>query len=121
MNSEFATATLVSAAAFQAQKPYPWSYMRNILTEQGWNSLRASLPDIAEFDLMVGVKRAHGQAPHNRGILHYRAGMVCAEPWNVLSAFYGNTLISIDGGIESHFYYNPDYTFKRPMEMIAWH
>jgi hypothetical protein len=71
----------VSAAAFQAQKPYPWSYVRNILTEQGWNSLRASLPDIAEFDVMVGVKRAHGQAPHNRGILHYRAGMACAEPW----------------------------------------
>jgi hypothetical protein len=28
-----------------------------------------------------------------------------------LAAFYGNTLITVDGGIESHFYYRPDHTF----------
>lgn len=28
-----------------------------------------------------------------------------------LQAFFGNTLISVDGGIESHFYYKPDHTF----------
>ncbi len=28
-----------------------------------------------------------------------------------LAEFYGNTLVTIDGGIESHFYYHPDHTF----------
>lgn len=71
----------VSASAFQTQKPYPWTDMRGTLTEQGWNTLRDTLPDIADFRMMVGVKRSHGQAPHNRGILHYVAGMAVAEPW----------------------------------------
>ncbi len=30
---------------------------------------------------------------------------------DVLANFYGNTLISLDHGIESHFYYRPDHTF----------
>lgn len=28
-----------------------------------------------------------------------------------MAAFYGNTLVTSDGGIESHFYYKPDHTF----------
>jgi len=55
--------------------------MRGTLTDEGWNKLRETLPDISKFEPRAGVKRAYGQAPHNRGILHYREGMVCAEPW----------------------------------------
>ena len=36
---------------------------------------------MTQFQRMVGVKRGYGQAPHNRGILHYREGMDVAEPW----------------------------------------
>lgn len=75
-----------SVSAFQAQKPYPWAHLQGTLTAQGWDDLRATLPDISQFKRMVGVKRAHGQAPHNRGILHYREGMEVAEPWQ---AFIG--------------------------------
>jgi hypothetical protein len=32
--------------------------------------------------MMVGVKRSHGQAPHNRGILHYQDEMKCAQSWS---------------------------------------
>ena len=71
----------VSSAAFQAQKPYPWAHMRDTLTPEGWNKLREALPDISDFQMMIGVKRSFGQAPHNRGILHYREGMACAQPW----------------------------------------
>jgi len=28
-----------------------------------------------------------------------------------LAGFYGNTLVTVDGGIESHFYYRQDHTF----------
>lgn len=76
----------VSPAAFRTQKPYPWAYMRDTLTNEGWNALRETLPDIEQFRLMVGVKRAYGQTPHNRGILHYREGMACAEPWRAFIA-----------------------------------
>ena len=52
----------------------------------GWNKLRATLPEMAKFQRMVGVKRGYGQAPHNRGILHYREGMEMAEPWKAFIA-----------------------------------
>jgi len=71
----------VSAEAFQHNKPYPWAHMQDTLTPEGWNELRATLPHMSEFERMVGVKRSFGQAPHNRGILHYQDGMPVSEPW----------------------------------------
>jgi hypothetical protein len=76
----------VSASAFQAQKPYPWAHMQDTLTTEGWDRLRATLPDMSQFQRMVGVKRGYGQAPHNRGLLHYREGMDIAEPWKAFIA-----------------------------------
>jgi len=76
----------VSAGAFQAQTPYPWAHMQGTLTNEGWEQLRATLPDMAQFQRMVGVKRGYGQAPHNRGILHYREAMDIAEPWKAFIA-----------------------------------
>jgi hypothetical protein len=71
----------MSAQAFQQQQPYPWVNVQNTLTPEGFEQLRASLPDIAQFRRMVGVKRAYGQAPHDRSILHYLPGMELAQPW----------------------------------------
>jgi len=76
----------VSASAFQLQKPYPWAQMQDTLTPEGWNKLRATLPDMTKFQQMVGVKRGYGQEPHNRGILHYREGLALAEPWKAFIA-----------------------------------
>jgi hypothetical protein len=76
----------VSASAFQAQKPYPWVRMQDTLTDDGWQRLRATLPDMAGFNRMVGVKRGYGQAPHNRGLQHYREGMEMADPWKAFIA-----------------------------------
>lgn len=36
---------------------------------------------------------------------------VAASPADPMANFYGNTLVTVDGGIESHFYYKPDHTF----------
>ncbi len=71
----------VSSDGFRKQEPYPWVQMQDTLTQDGWSALRATLPNIADFRRMIGVKRAHGQAPHNRGILHYLDGMTVAQPW----------------------------------------
>ena len=77
----YANLDQVSAADFQAQKPYPWVRVQDTLTDEGWTKLRETLPEIKDFQIMVGVKRSYGQAPHNRGILHYLDGMDVAGPW----------------------------------------
>jgi 2OG-Fe(II) oxygenase superfamily len=71
----------LSAAAFQGQKPYPWVNIANTLTPEGFEQLRAALPDVSLFERKVGVKRGYGQAPHDRAILHYRPGVELAAPW----------------------------------------
>ncbi len=76
----------VSSSDFQAQKPYPWAHMQDTLTAEGWDQLRADLPDMTQFQRMVGVKRGYGQAPHNRGLLHYREGMGVADSWKAFIA-----------------------------------
>jgi hypothetical protein len=70
-----------SSDAFRNQKPYPWIRVQDTLTPEGWRDLREALPDISKFRMMIGVKRAFGQAPHNRGLLHYLDGMEVAQPW----------------------------------------
>jgi hypothetical protein len=39
------------------------------------------------------------------------ATTVAIPPPDDLTALFGNTLVTVDGRIESHFYYNPDHTF----------
>jgi hypothetical protein len=70
-----------SAIGFQSQAPYPWVRLQDTLTEDGWRRLRENMPDIAEFNIMKGVKRAYGQAPHDRGILHYCEGVDYPAAW----------------------------------------
>ena len=36
---------------------------------------------------------------------------IAATTPDTMAGLYGNTLVAIDGGIESHFYYKPDHTF----------
>jgi Rps23 Pro-64 3,4-dihydroxylase Tpa1-like proline 4-hydroxylase len=39
------------------------------------------MPDVSLFNRDEGVKRAYGQAPHDRYSLHYRAGLRLPQPW----------------------------------------
>ncbi len=71
----------VSAEAFRARQPYPWVTLDSSLTGSGFEELRASLPDVTTFDRKVGVKRAYGQASHDRAILHYNPMLTLAGPW----------------------------------------
>jgi len=72
---------LLSAGAYRQQHPYPWVAIRETLTAEGFERLRSTLPDVSLFQRNVGVKRAHGQAPHDHNILHYLPGMELAQPW----------------------------------------
>jgi hypothetical protein len=55
--------------------------IQDTLTPQGYEQLRATLPDVSLFDRKVAVRRAFGQGYHDRYILHYRPGVAVAEPW----------------------------------------
>ncbi len=77
--------------AFHQQRPYPWLRVPATLTSDGFQRLREALPDVALFDRKEGIKRAHGQAPHNRYILHYRPGMALPTAWKeFLAELHGN-------------------------------
>ena len=62
----------IDPAQFQQAKPYPWLNPAGILTESGYQRLLANLPDISVFEPMFGIKRSHGQRPHDRYVLEYR-------------------------------------------------
>ena len=70
-----------SCDVFQEQKPYPWMDFQGTLTPEGFQRLHDNLPEFSQFERKVGVKRGYGQAPHDRGILHYRRGMEVPDPW----------------------------------------
>jgi hypothetical protein len=71
----------ISPETFQKQQPYPWVNIQKTLTQQGFEHLRGTLPDVSLFERKVAVKRAHGQGYHDRYILHYHPGLALAEPW----------------------------------------
>jgi hypothetical protein len=51
------------------------------LTPEGYEELRATLPEVSLFENKVGIKRAHGQGYQDRFLLHYRPGVPLVEPW----------------------------------------
>lgn len=71
----------ITPESFQTRRPYPWMNIEDSLTPEGYEALRQSLPDVAGFNKMVGVKRGYGQAPHDRYLLHYQPALDLAQPW----------------------------------------
>lgn len=71
----------VSANVFRAAHPYPWTSLENSLTPEGYEALRQSLPDTSQAEKQIGKKRGHGQAPHDRFLLHYRPGVSLPLAW----------------------------------------
>ena len=70
----------LSAETFQKAQPYPYIHIDDSLAAEGYERLRATPPGVEIFDKHVGMKRGHGQAPHNRYMLHYKAGLELPAP-----------------------------------------
>jgi hypothetical protein len=82
----------VSADVFQLQRPYPWINITGTLTEEAFQLLRETLPDISLFERKVGIKRPYGQGPHDRAILQSRPGLALSQPWKeFLAELHGET------------------------------
>lgn len=71
----------LSSKDFKDRKPYPWLQINNILTADGYELLRRTLPPIELFERQVGVPRPHGLAPHDRYLLHFRTDTRLEQPW----------------------------------------
>jgi hypothetical protein len=69
---DYETLESIDPTQFQRAKPYPWLNPAGTLTETGYQRLLGNLPDISIFEPMFGVKRSHGQRPHDRYVLEYR-------------------------------------------------
>lgn len=71
----------LSASEFQNRDPYPWVNPQGILTEEGYERLLATLPDVSTFDKVFGKVRKFGQKSHDRYALEYHPGLELAQPW----------------------------------------
>lgn len=84
--------THAAGEVFRKQQPYPWLMMRKTLTDGGFNRLCENMPQVSLFHRDIGVKRAFGQAPHDRFTLHYSQGLALPGPWSdFISELQGET------------------------------
>ena len=67
--------------AFRAQKPFPWINPEGLLTEEGYQRLLATLPDVSLFERSFGKERKHGQECHDRYTLEYRDELDIPPTW----------------------------------------
>jgi hypothetical protein len=72
---------VITPATFRSQKPYPWINPVGLLTEEGYQRLRETLPNVTLFTPFFGKQRVYGQQSHDRYALEYHDGLDVAEPW----------------------------------------
>lgn len=73
----------LDASEFLNTKPYPFANPAGLLTDDGYQRLLASQPDVSVLTPSFGKKRSHGQYPHDRYVLEYEPGLdVVAAPWH---------------------------------------
>lgn len=92
----------ISEKEFQNTKPFPWINPEGALTKEAFSKLEAALPDVALFEKSVGLKRAHGQKPHDRYELKYTKGVAVDPVWEefieeIFSPQYQNEIARIFG------------------------
>lgn len=106
----------IDAAAFQSRRPYPWVNPAGLLTADGFETLRRTLPELALFEPVIGKKRKHGQQAHDRYALEWRPGLALPRPWaafvdeiqgEVYGAFVRRLLGGADVALRLHWHYTP--------------
>lgn len=107
----------ISRQSFQNAIPYPWMNPSGLLTDEGYQRLVETLPDVSLFENRFGVKRAHGQQSHDRYTLEYREGLSLSSHWEQFLAelrgeAYSNFLKRLFGKrsleLTFHWHYTPN-------------
>jgi Rps23 Pro-64 3,4-dihydroxylase Tpa1-like proline 4-hydroxylase len=76
----------IDEKAYQAQRPFPWSNPEKLLSDEGFERLYETLPEISMFASSAGMKRKNTQASHDRFVLEYHDGVSLSEPWREFMA-----------------------------------
>jgi hypothetical protein len=71
----------LDAERFRETTPYPWINPSGLITDDGYQELVDTLPEVSTFERYFGVKRSHGQTSHDRFVLNYQAGMELPPAW----------------------------------------
>ena len=72
----------VPPAAFREAEPYPWVNPAAVLHQDAFERLRQELPDKSLFTTRFGIRRRHGQQPHDRYTLEYHRGSKVTPTWH---------------------------------------
>lgn len=80
---DFERLEAIDPHAYQTQKPYPWVNPEGLIHDEGYEELLNTLPALSLFKEVYGVKRAHGQMPHDRHNLEYHPDLPLEDPWKV--------------------------------------
>ncbi|MDA3920475.1 MAG: hypothetical protein PF501_07325 [Salinisphaera sp.] len=72
----------MSADKFQQTHPYPWLNPVGLIEDAGYDRLVETLPTVEQMTPVFGVKRSHGQQPHDRYALEYRDDLPIAPEWH---------------------------------------
>ncbi len=83
---DFQRIEAIDVDAFRAVRPYPWINPEGLLTGEGYRALYETLPDPSLFRREFGIKRAHGQKPHDRLSLEYHDELPVSEHWHAFVA-----------------------------------
>ncbi len=76
----------IQSEEFLNTKPFPWVNPKGSIRAEKFDLLRKSFPDISLFTKSYGVKRAHGQKPHDRWELLMREGIPLSPEWQEFTA-----------------------------------
>ncbi len=72
----------IDTPQFRMRKPYPWVNPENLLTQEGYDALMQTMPDVSLFEKKFGYARRAGQTPHDRYSLEYTEDASVPEPWH---------------------------------------
>lgn len=72
----------IETSRFQNAYPYPWMNPAGLLTDEAYQRLYETLPTIDQMVPNFGVKRSHGQKPHDRYALEYDESLDIHPAWH---------------------------------------
>jgi len=102
---------------FRAQEPFPWLNPDGLLTDEGYQRLRETLPDIALFERRFDAPRKYGQKCHDRYTLVWSTDPPVPSPWKEFIAelegrdyrtFWESLLETSAFSLNYHWHYTPN-------------
>ncbi|KEZ78486.1 hypothetical protein [Salinisphaera hydrothermalis] len=72
----------IETSQFQNAYPYPWVNPASLLTDEAYEKLYETLPTVDQMVPSFGVKRSHGQKPHDRYALEYDESLDIDPAWH---------------------------------------